>query len=170
MKRPLVDLGRRALLLVLLAVLSCGNSGCLLATVGAVGGAVTYAYCKGKHCQIYPADFPDTWAAVQAALADFGMPVMHADMKGTKGSIESRTAGGQKVKIQLETLPSPIPTDGIVTRVGIRVATFGDQFVSDRFFEQVGAHLTPPSTLLQPPAEVSPAPTELAPLDEKTEK
>lgn len=158
MIRRLAEWGRRGLPLVLLAGLSLGTSGCLLATAGALGGAVTYAYCKGKQSQLYPADFADTWAAVEAALGDFGMPVLKVERQATKGKIESRTADGEKVKIQLETIPSPIPADGTVTRVAIRVATFGDQFVSARFFEQVGAHLTPRSALLPVPVTAA-APT-----------
>lgn len=140
------------LVYVLLAVLALANSGCLLVAAGAAGGAAMgYAYYKGKICQVYNAGFTDAWAATHTALADLGMPVVKEEQNGTCGSIETRTSDGEHVRIHLENIVSKFPAEGSLTRICVRVATFGDPFVSDRVLDQVGAHLAPPGSIAPPP-------------------
>ncbi len=139
-------------LVLLLFVLT--NSGCLLATAGVAGGAVAgYAYFKGKLCDTYNASCDDTWAAVHAALAELGMPIVKEERKGTEGFIESRTTNGERVRLTMQTEASPIPAEGPICRVCVRIATFGDRPVSDRILDQVGMHLPPsPGPAASPPA------------------
>ncbi len=127
-----------------LAGLALANSGCLLAAAGVAGGAAAgYAYCKGKVCETYNANFDDSMAATHTALTELGMPILQTQRDGTSGFIESRTADGDRIRISLRELTSKIPAEGQITRVGVRVATFGDQPVSDRILDQVGLHLAP---------------------------
>ena len=150
-------------LAVALAALS--SSGCLLAVAGvAAGGAAGYCYCKGKVCQEYHAGFGDTQRAVRQALGELAMPLQSEEVLATSGFIESRTAGGNRVRISLETRASPIPSEGIVTRVCVRVSTFGDQPVSERILDQVGAHLVAVPRVVVPGSTAPPPLASLQPI------
>src|SRR5207248_580608 len=128
----------------LLAGLLLVNSGCLLVAAGAAGGAAAgYAYVQGKLCDSYNAAFSDCWAATHTALTELGMPIESEEHEASTGSIASRTADGERVRIHLKTLAAQIPADGQVTRVCVRVATFGDHPVSNRLLDQIGVHLAP---------------------------
>ncbi|MCI0458759.1 MAG: DUF3568 domain-containing protein [Gemmataceae bacterium] len=139
---------------LILAALALANSGCLLIAAGAAGGAVGYAYSKGKLCQSFPASLQDALAATQTALNDLGMPLVKLEREGDSGFLESRTADGPRVRIYLDVQPCRFPAEGPLTRVCVRVATFGDHPVSARILDQVSVHLAPPGLLPQtfPPA------------------
>jgi hypothetical protein len=129
---------------VALAVLALANGGCLLIAAGAAaGGAAGYAYYKGKVCNAYNADLANTRAAVHTALAELGMPVESEEQSPDGGFLLSRTTDGDAVRINLEPATSPIPAENPLTRVSVRVATFGDQQISERVLFQVSAHLVP---------------------------
>jgi Protein of unknown function (DUF3568) len=151
---------------VLFAVLVLGQAGCLLVACGVAGGAAAgYCYTQGKVCQTYHADLLDSWMATRTALAELGMPVVTERRDGSEGYLETRTADADKVRIYLETFPGRVPADGLVTRVSVRVATFGDHLLSNRILDQVSQHLAPadavpPSTPppLAPAGYAAPAP------------
>jgi hypothetical protein len=129
----------------------------------AAGG---YAYYKGKVSREFAANFDDTWNACHLALADLGMPVANEDHSGTSGSLESRTADGADVHISFTLENSRIPAQGSVTQVGVRVGTFsfGDQVVSERILDQIGAHLVPGShTSAAVPPQTAPPPLAVGP-------
>jgi hypothetical protein len=142
---------------LILAAAALANSGCLFIAAGAaVGGAgyAGYAYCKGNVCQTYKANLPDAWAALHTALRELGMPVVsEAYHPDGESFVESRTADGETVRIYLDTSASPVPNENPLARICVRVATFGDQFVSDRVLSQVDTHLA-----AFPPPEPAPAP------------
>lgn len=148
---------RAAQLVLAAAALTCG--GCLLAAAGIAGGAAAgVAYCNGKLNQVYNADFADAVAAVRTALGELGMPVEQEELDGGHGFIRSRIADGARVRVYLDTLPSKFPTEGPLTRVGVRVATFGDDLVSERILAQIGAHLVSTQVPGAPtPAQFAPA-------------
>ncbi len=149
----------RRLACVLAAAAALANGGCLLVAAGAAaGGAATYAYAKGKVCRSYPANHGDTRAAVHAALAELKLPVVEEDVNASASSVESRTARGDKLRVFLDTQVSPIPAEGSVTRVCVRVATFGDQDVSERILDQIGFHLVPAGLAGPPAPPVPPSP------------
>jgi hypothetical protein len=143
-----------------LAFIALANAGCLAAVAGAgaAGGAAAgYFYFKGKVCQEYAATFEDTWSATRRALADLGMPVQKEDRKSsTSGTLESRTGANETVAIGIDSSSGPIPADGPLTRVCVRVGTFGDYSVSERILVQVEAQLTSKGLRLGP---VVPAPS-----------
>lgn len=148
------------LLYALLAVLALMQAGCLLAVIGgAAGGAAAtgYFYCKGRLYRDFRANLPDVHNAVRAALLDMSFGIFTDETKDGKASLVTRTANGQKIHIDLKCLSSPIPSDGLITRVAIRVATFGDEGISARIFEQVAFRLTHP-------APVAPAPPGAPPI------
>jgi hypothetical protein len=163
-----------------LAGLALANSGCLMVAAGvAAGGAAAggYAYYKGRVSREYVANLDDAWNACHLALADLGMPVGTEDRSGGSATIDSRTADGAAVHITFDLENSRIPAEGNVTRVGVRVGTFsfGDQVVSERILDQIGAHLVPgyrtsaavPPQTAPPPLAPEPAPSWQAPSQAK---
>jgi len=167
---------------LLLAILAVGQSGCLLIAAGAAGGAAAgYAYYNGRVCQSYVANFEDAWAATHTALGELGMPILKEERQTSCGVIKTQTSDGDRIRIALDVIPSRIPAEGSLTRICVRVATFGDHPVSERILYQVGAHLvaspfmvptpeSPPTQLPQtnsptsePPLTSTPAPPQTAP-------
>ncbi|HTU19409.1 MAG TPA: DUF3568 family protein [Gemmataceae bacterium] len=146
------------LLYALVAVLALAQAGCLLALAGAAGGAAAtgYFYCKGRLYRDYPNCLPDVYRAVQAALLDLHLPIFTEEAKDGKAFLVTKTTNGKKVRIYLNCLSSPIPADGTITRMAIRVGAFGDESVCVRIFEQTALRLGHP-------VPVAPAPPPGAP-------
>jgi hypothetical protein len=131
---------------VAVAVVAIAQGGCLIVAAGVAGGAAAagYFYYKGRICQEYPATLGDTLAAVRAALTDLQFPITKEETKSDSAFLASRTADGSQIRIELDLLPSRVPADGTLTRVGIRVGLgFGDEAVSKRILDQIGLHLVP---------------------------
>jgi hypothetical protein len=157
---------------LVLAALALVNGGCLVVAAGAAAGgaaAVGYAVWKGRMYRDYAASLPNTQAAVVAALADLQFPVVNQSAADGETYVESQLADKTKVKIYLDPLPSRVPADGPVTRVSIRVGTFGDEDLTRRLLDQVGSHVfpaaqtgplrpVPASSSPPPPAETAPPP------------
>jgi len=148
------------LLYALIAVLALTQAGCLLALAGAAAGGAAaggYFYCKGRLYRDYSANLPDVRNAVHAALLDLHFLIFTEDAKDGKAFLLTKTTNGKKIRIYLDCLSSPIPAEGLVTRVSIRVATFGDEGISARLFEQIAVRLTHPAPIAPaPPAPVGP--------------
>jgi hypothetical protein len=153
-----------------MALLTATQAGCLVLAAGAAGGAaVGYVYAKGRVSQTYNANFQDTMRATETALVELGLPVVARETDPSGGSLESRTGQKERVQVYLETVASRIPAEGSVTKVSVRVATFGDQQVSEKILNQIGYHLAPanlppPGQPVQPSAATSPPQTPPPPL------
>jgi Protein of unknown function (DUF3568) len=145
------------------AVLSLVSSGCAvvaLGAAGAAGGATYYAYSKGNVTRTYMANVEDVRAATRTALGELKLPVVKEELATNGGSIESRSSNSDHISITLEAEPGPVPSAGPVTIVGVRVATFGDEALSQMILDQIGAHLTSPTAVrgpVAPPPPVVPA-------------
>jgi hypothetical protein len=140
---------------LMLAAITVTQSGCLAAAAGcAAGGAAGYAYYKGRVDRDYTANRDDVWAALHTSLGELQMPVVKEEREADEDHIESRTADGDKVKIYVEVHKSAIPAEGDISRVSVRVATWGDSVVSTRILDQVDRHLMPgvpvPAQPIQP--------------------
>jgi len=68
------------------------------------------------------------------------------------------------VQITLDLLTSPIPADGSMTRVSVRVGHFGDETISTRIHDQIAKHVPPPAPPLARPAPPPPVETAAPPL------
>ena len=135
---------------VFLLAFTLANSGCLLIAAGAAGGAaVGYAYANGRVYETYNANFGDAWAATQTSVRELGMPIVKEERNADGGFLESRTADNETVRIYVDALPSRIPAEGSLSRVSVRVATFGDKPFSNRLLDQVGLHLVPAGSVPQ---------------------
>jgi hypothetical protein len=142
-----------------LAALALGNAGCLVAAAaGAAGGAAGYAYYKGKVSRPYLANLEDVRAATRKALAELQLPVVKDEPSSDGGRIESQ-AGSDSVVITFELRSSPVPGEGPVTEVGVRVALFGNEGLSERILDQISFHLVPPGAVpVPPPLSAQPPP------------
>ena len=155
----------RRLVLGGMAILLLANAGCLAAAAvagtAAAGGAAGYLYLNGNVRDEFNADFNTTWATTKNALADLRMPVTRENRDDKHGTIETKTGTGDSITITLDAQVSKVPADGPLTRLGIRVGTFGDPKVSDRILEQVAYRLNPapplPPAVVPPGAAVAPA-------------
>ena len=154
---------RKAGLYVLMAALALAQGGCLLAVAGVAGGAAAtgYFYYKGRVYRDFPASFTEVHNAVRAALLDLNFIIFSEQAKDGKAFLITQTTNGKKVRIYLDCLSSPIPAEGLLTRVSIRVAWFGDEAVSARIFDQVAFRLSHPGPVAPPPA--GPPPTAAPP-------
>lgn len=144
---------RRNLPLLLLASMSLASGGCLVVAAGAAGaGAATYFYVRGKLCQEYYASFADSWQAAVATLEADGLKVTHQENNGTDGTISSKTTDGHAISINLSSRPGYSAPQQTVTRICIRVGTFGDEKVSSRILTEIGTRLVPPGVQPRTPA------------------
>ncbi len=149
----------RTLACLALAATALANGGCLVAAVGAAAGAgaAGYAYYKGKVCQEYNASLDDTLAATRTALVELGLPVEGERRDGATAFIEGHTGTDNRFRLDLDVVTSPIPVEGPLTRVGVRVGVFGDPTLSDRILAQIGTHLVAgPRPPAAPPGPIQP--------------
>jgi Protein of unknown function (DUF3568) len=142
--------------IVLIGLLLLTNTGCIAALVlgagaAAAGGAAAgYAYMNGKLYRDYPTDFTNAQTAVKVAMAEAQLPLLSQELGAGKAELTTRTTDGTSVKIFITTGASPLPADGPVTRIGVRVGAFGEEGVSTRILDQIGKHLAPPLPPFQP--------------------
>src|SRR6185369_7198240 len=84
------------------------------------------------------------------ALQDERFPLVSNENDGKSGKITTRTTDGTTITIDLEVLPSRIPAEGNLTRVGVRVGVLGDPPLSERLLSRIGSHLGPPAGVPAP--------------------
>src|SRR5262245_34435563 len=129
---------------VAVAAAALANSGCLAAIIGAgaaAGAGAAYAYYQGNVANTYAAAFEDTRAATRTALSELGMSAIEEKVGKSGATFESRTGDGAAVRIYLDPEAPRVPADGPSTHVVVRVGVLGDQAVSERILQQIGAHL-----------------------------
>jgi hypothetical protein len=128
----------------LAGLLLVANAGCLVVAAGAAAGgaaAAGYVYFAAPVYQEFPLPLPDAAVATRAALADLQLPLVKEEPTSEGLEIESQTGDKKRIRIVLTARPQKVPTDGVVTRIAVRVATFGDEMVSGRILDQVQIHL-----------------------------
>jgi hypothetical protein len=122
------------------------NCGCLLVAAGTAAGAVAgAAYVNGNVSATYFAYPNDVWMATRQGFTELGMPLNKESFDGFKGSLESTTSAGDKVSVTLECMSPPGLVDGAMTKLSIRIASFGDRNASERIFRQIGSHIPAPT-------------------------
>jgi hypothetical protein len=135
-------------LYVVVAGVLLTNTGCLAVALGtaAVGGtaAAAYVYANGRLYRDYNTKLPEAEEASRTALKELGFAINVEEPKADKDFIESKTGDGDTIKIYLDSIPSRIPAEGNVVRIGVRVGLVGDQNVSARILDQISLHLVAP--------------------------
>ncbi len=152
---------------LLLACLALANAGCLVVAAGAAGaGAATYFYVKGRLCQEHAASFKDSWYAVLKTLEEMQLPVESQANDGATGTITSHTRDGSAISVDLSTQVGPTAQDPTLTRICVRVGTFGDKEVSEQLLAKIAGHLAPGGLLPRssPTAKETPTPSGIIPV------
>ena len=85
------------------------------------------------------------------------MPLVKDEATANGARLESR-AGEEVIVLSLVADGNPPPGQGPATEVGVRVATFGDQGLSERILDQIGRHFVPVLRGLVAPPPLVPAP------------
>jgi len=136
--------------MLVFAVLTLCQAGCVLLAAGAVGGgAVAVGVSRGTVARAFDASVEATAAATQSALQDLGLPVQRPNLGRVAGEIDSTLATGEPVLITLKAEPQAVPSDPPKTRVAVHVKVFGDKQFSERLLDQVSHRLQNPAP---PPA------------------
>ncbi|MFO0841812.1 MAG: DUF3568 family protein [Gemmataceae bacterium] len=132
---------------VVLGLAALLQAGCMLAIAGAAAGAGTagYLYYNGLLYRDYHAHLGDAAAAVRTSLVELQFPLLKEKNDSGSAYFQSQTGDGHAVRIYLDTVPSPIPSEGAVTRISVRVGFSGDEGVSARVLDQVSKHLVSPA-------------------------
>jgi len=113
------------------------TSGCFLFAVGAAGaaGAGTVAYVEGR----LTATLGKPYEAVSAAAGRAVQQLQFFQIGDTKDALSdmlvARTAEDKKIKIVVTRISDQL------TRVEIRVGTFGDQAISQTILDRINANL-----------------------------
>jgi len=125
-----------------LGIVMLASSGCLAIAAGVGGGAALgYFYYRGEVCKYFGADTQATFAATHAAVLDLGMPILREENGGNRAFIETRTAKNDMVRIGVKMDADNGPGQPPLTRVGVRVGTFGDEELSTTVLAQIEARL-----------------------------
>jgi hypothetical protein len=152
---------------LLLAGLTMSSSGCLVLAVGA-GAAGTVAYAKGDLEAEVHHGIDQVYAASRKAADDLKLHVINGegDKDALSATIMARDAADKRVAIKLKTVTQNI------TKVSIRIGTFGDQTKQRVIYDKVRENLramspqpaqAPPATPQQPPAQTPPVPSAAQP-------
>ncbi len=149
---------RLASLLVAFALAS--SAGCAVAVIGACAGAGTlgYMYYNGVLYRDYTASLAVTAQATKTALRQLEFPIVKEKTDTGTASIQTRTADGNNVTVYLNVVPSSIPAEGAVTRVGIRVGFSGDDVVSAKILDEISRQISPSAGIAPAPPPATPTP------------
>ncbi|HUG89381.1 MAG TPA: DUF3568 family protein [Planctomycetaceae bacterium] len=141
----------RAIFVPLIGVAVCATAGgCLAVALG--GGAVGAAYVLGDIDRTYAYPLDVVWSATHAALAELQLPPGFDSKDQLKAHFDRRTATGDRIRITLS-------SRGPVTKLSLRVNTFGDKSMSHVIVSRIESHL-PGGTYDGPPEIGSAGPPE----------
>jgi hypothetical protein len=130
----------------LFAVVALANCGCLLVAAGTAAGALAgAAYLNATVSATYFAYPNDVWMATRQGLTELGMPLRKESFDGFNGSLESTTPDGDRVCINLACMTPPGFVDGAMTKLSVRISSFGDRHASERIFRTIGSHIPAPT-------------------------
>jgi len=167
-------LNLRSIGLLALGLAALLEAGCLVAAIGVAGAgaaAAGYTYHNGLLYRDYGANVADTLVAVRGAMGELQFPLLEEKTDTGSAYLRTQTADGHTVRIYLDIVSSPVPAEGALTRVGIRVGFIGDDAVSARILDQVSRHIgshpmlaAPPVVSLEPPIQPTALPARPVPV------
>jgi len=111
------------------------SSGCATLLAGAAAGAGTVAYVRGELKATKQATIHEVYSASVNALNQLEIEIERKDKDATSATIEGRLANNKDLKIWLERKSDS------VTRLGIRIGTFGDEEKSRMILNQIENNL-----------------------------
>ena len=125
---------KRIGMLLILLTLAVAASGCWIVLAGAAGATGVY-YMNGVAEKSYPYAVEKTYDGVLAALKDGEITPYQKGFDATSGTIEATLADGKKLKIELKAMGDN------VTRVRLRIGTFGDKDRSAEILAKIDKRL-----------------------------
>jgi hypothetical protein len=108
--------------------------GCFLLAAGAATGAGV-AYAKGDIERIVNADSARVVAAAQKALGDLGFSDVHVEDKEDGQRVAARTSNDKEIHLFVA------PRGDNVSKIWVRVGTFGEKGLSESIYERIQANL-----------------------------
>lgn len=119
------------------AICVAGMSGCVFLVGAGVGvGAVAgYQYVKGEGSKMYAGDVSTCARATQAALKSMNIVVVNSACDKLAGKINARLRDDTAVAAHLEAERED------VTKVSVRVGTFGDKTRTEMIFKAIDREL-----------------------------
>jgi hypothetical protein len=138
---------------ILLAGMTVSSSGCLVLAVGA-GAAGAVAYTKGDFEAEEHQNIDQVYAATTKAVEDLKLYVLsdEGDQDALSATVVARDAADKRIKITLKSVAQD------VTKLSIRVGTFGDQTKQRLIYDKIRENLKVASV----PAAQTPPPTSSA--------
>ncbi len=109
------------------------TSGCVFAAIGA--GAATVVYVQGDLEDTLSAGLEKTVRAANVAVKDLAFVKVSENKDALLVTIVARNADDKKIQIKLESVSAN------VTKVNIRVGTFGDEALSLAIMDKIKANL-----------------------------
>src|SRR5688572_29059405 len=117
-------------LMAVMAIILVSQSGCLVAAAaGAAGGTV--AYVKGDVEAIVDGGVEATFNATKAAMEELKMPLLATWANAMEAHVEARVGTDNKATVNITGQSEKI------SKVSIRVGTFGDQGLSQAILEKI---------------------------------
>ena len=113
------------------------STGCWIIVVGAAAGAgaATVAYVDGNLVVTYANSYDSVVAAANSAVTDLGFAKPEERKDQLSDTLNTHSMTGDSVKIVIT------KTSDAVTKVDIRVGTFGDEQLSRSINDKIKAHL-----------------------------
>ncbi len=113
------------------------NSGCWLVVVGAAAGAgaATVAYVDGDLEVTYVNSYESVVAAANSAVTQLGFARAEERKDAATDILNTHTAKGDSVRIAIT------KTSDSMTKVNIRIGTFGDEQLSRTINDKIKANL-----------------------------
>jgi hypothetical protein len=126
-----------SLCLGFLGAIAAVESGCVVAAVGVAGaaGAGTVAYIRGELDATLSNDLKSVDTASKRAIQELQFAYVSESSDAFTSEIIARTADDKKIDIKL------IKQADTLTKVQIRVATFGDEPMSRAILDRIKADL-----------------------------
>lgn len=126
-------------MIAVLAIIAMTQSGCLVAAAaGAAGGTV--AYVKGDVEAVVEGNVEQTFNATKAAMDELKMPLLATWASAMEGHVEARVGTDNKATVNINGQSEKL------SKVSIRVGTFGDQGLSQAILEKIKANLNKATT------------------------
>src|SRR3954471_9857379 len=126
-------------IIVTMAIITITQSGCLVAAAaGAAGGTV--AYMKGDVEAVVEGNVQQTFDATKAAMDELKMPLLATWANAMEGHVEARLGADNKATVNINGQSEKL------SKVSIRIGTFGDQGLSQAILEKIKANLSKATT------------------------
>ena len=124
----------KVFLMILLFGVCAAIQGCMLAAVGA-GAAGTVAYIRGDLETVESADIEAVYKAVLKAMDELELAIVQKSKDAMSAKVTARDAQDKKVTVKLAA------TAEGMTKVSIRVGTFGSETKSRLIYDQIKKEL-----------------------------